>query len=221
MLEACQHATRLTPATPGRCSGASCSAARTPRSRSTASPAASAGGCRSRSSSTPGANVLILDEPTNHLDVESREALEDALSKFEGSLLLISHDRALLDAVGTRTVAFEDGLLRSTSAAGRSTCASAPNVRPRGRPAGLPRRRRRLEAGEGRGPKPGQRSRPEGGAGTRRRRRSSRPRSRPPRRRCRRSRTSSPTRRAWATPAKIGGVDRPARGGQAGCRRAS
>jgi ATP-binding cassette subfamily F protein 3 len=60
-----------------------------------------------------GANVLILDEPTNHLDVESREALEDALSEFSGSLLLISHDRALLDAVGSRTVAFEDGTLRS------------------------------------------------------------------------------------------------------------
>ncbi|HLW96022.1 MAG TPA: ABC-F family ATP-binding cassette domain-containing protein, partial [Solirubrobacteraceae bacterium] len=60
-----------------------------------------------------GANVLILDEPTNHLDVESREALEDALGQFQGSLLLISHDRALLDAVGTRTVAFEDGTLHS------------------------------------------------------------------------------------------------------------
>src|SRR4051795_391132 len=60
-----------------------------------------------------GANVLILDEPTNHLDVESREALEDALRGFEGSLLLVSHDRALLDAVGTRTVAVEDGTLRS------------------------------------------------------------------------------------------------------------
>jgi ATP-binding cassette subfamily F protein 3 len=58
-------------------------------------------------------NVLILDEPTNHLDIESREALEDALSAFEGALLLVSHDRALLDAVGTRTVAIEDGSLRS------------------------------------------------------------------------------------------------------------
>ena len=53
-------------------------------------------------------NVLVLDEPTNHLDLESREALEDALSRFGGSLLLVSHDRALLEAVGTRTVAVED-----------------------------------------------------------------------------------------------------------------
>jgi ATP-binding cassette, subfamily F, member 3 len=60
-----------------------------------------------------GANVLVLDEPTNHLDLESREALEDALLGFEGALLLVTHDRALLDAVGTRTVAVEDGTLRS------------------------------------------------------------------------------------------------------------
>ena len=60
-----------------------------------------------------GANVLVLDEPTNHLDLESREALEAALQAFKGSLLLISHDRALLDAVGTRTVAVEDGTLHS------------------------------------------------------------------------------------------------------------
>jgi ATP-binding cassette subfamily F protein 3 len=60
-----------------------------------------------------GANVLILDEPTNHLDIESREALEDALRAFGGAVLLVSHDRALLDAVGTRTVAVEEGSLRS------------------------------------------------------------------------------------------------------------
>jgi ATP-binding cassette, subfamily F, member 3 len=60
-----------------------------------------------------GANVLILDEPTNHLDLDAREALEDALQAFEGTVLLVSHDRALLDAVGSRTVALEDGRLRS------------------------------------------------------------------------------------------------------------
>ena len=60
-----------------------------------------------------GSNVLILDEPTNHLDLESREALESALQVFPGALLLISHDRALLDAVGTRTIAIEEETLHS------------------------------------------------------------------------------------------------------------
>ncbi|HEU5207470.1 MAG TPA: ABC-F family ATP-binding cassette domain-containing protein, partial [Gaiellaceae bacterium] len=60
-----------------------------------------------------GANFLVLDEPTNHLDVESREALEAALEAFPGTILLVSHDRALLDAVPNRIVAFEDQRLRS------------------------------------------------------------------------------------------------------------
>jgi ATP-binding cassette subfamily F protein 3 len=60
-----------------------------------------------------GANVLVLDEPTNHLDIESREALEDALIEFEGSVVLISHDRALLEAVGSRTIVVEDRKLNS------------------------------------------------------------------------------------------------------------
>jgi len=60
-----------------------------------------------------GANLLILDEPTNHLDLESRESLEAALNEFTGSLLLVSHDRALLDAVGKRTVAIEDATVHS------------------------------------------------------------------------------------------------------------
>src|SRR5689334_19792827 len=60
-----------------------------------------------------GANLLILDEPTTHLDLESREALEAALEAFPGTVLLVSHDRALLDAVAERTVAIEERLLRS------------------------------------------------------------------------------------------------------------
>jgi ATP-binding cassette subfamily F protein 3 len=60
-----------------------------------------------------GANFLVLDEPTNHLDVESREALEAALEAFPGTILLVSHDRALLDAVPGRIVAFEGLALRS------------------------------------------------------------------------------------------------------------
>jgi ATP-binding cassette subfamily F protein 3 len=62
-----------------------------------------------------GANVLVLDEPTNHLDLSSREALEEALRAFPGAVLLVSHDRALLDAVGTRTIAFEGAGLRNYS----------------------------------------------------------------------------------------------------------
>jgi len=60
-----------------------------------------------------GANLLVLDEPTNHLDLESREALEAALEAFPGTVLIVSHDRALLDAVPDRIVAVEDGTLRS------------------------------------------------------------------------------------------------------------
>jgi len=60
-----------------------------------------------------GANFLVLDEPTNHLDLESREALEAALENFPATVLLVSHDRALLDAVAERTLAIEDGTIRS------------------------------------------------------------------------------------------------------------
>ncbi|MGH3046035.1 MAG: ATP-binding cassette domain-containing protein, partial [Gaiellaceae bacterium] len=54
-----------------------------------------------------GANFLLLDEPTNHLDLESREALEAALEAFPGTVLLVSHDRALLDALAQKTFAIE------------------------------------------------------------------------------------------------------------------
>jgi ATP-binding cassette subfamily F protein 3 len=60
-----------------------------------------------------GANFLVLDEPTNHLDLESREALEAALEAFPGTVLLVSHDRALLDAVADRLLAVEDRAIAS------------------------------------------------------------------------------------------------------------
>jgi ATP-binding cassette subfamily F protein uup len=53
------------------------------------------------------ANVLVLDEPTNDLDIESLELLEAALQDYDGTLLLVSHDRAFLDNVVTQTVAAE------------------------------------------------------------------------------------------------------------------
>jgi len=60
-----------------------------------------------------GANFLVLDEPTNHLDLESREALEAALEAFPGTVLLVSHDRALLDAVADRMLAVEHRAIAS------------------------------------------------------------------------------------------------------------
>ena len=55
------------------------------------------------------ANLLVFDEPTNHLDVESIEELEDAIVDFDGTVLLVSHDRALLRALVTRVWVLHDG----------------------------------------------------------------------------------------------------------------
>jgi ATP-binding cassette subfamily F protein 3 len=52
-------------------------------------------------------NVLVLDEPTNHLDIPARETLEDALGGYEGTLIVISHDRYFLDRVCTRLLVIE------------------------------------------------------------------------------------------------------------------
>jgi ATP-binding cassette, subfamily F, member 3 len=54
------------------------------------------------------ANFLLLDEPTNHLDVESIEALEDALEEYDGTILLVSHDRAMLEALTSRVWVLHD-----------------------------------------------------------------------------------------------------------------
>ena len=62
---------------------------------------------------TQAANLLVLDEPTNDLDVETLEGLEERLAEYEGTLLVVSHDRYFLDSVVTSTLVFEaDGQVR-------------------------------------------------------------------------------------------------------------
>ena len=155
-----------------------------------------------------GANVLILDEPTNHLDLESREALEAALQSFQGAVLLISHDRALLDAVGSRTIAVEERSLhsyvggwpeylrvRDERAQDERTAKRAKPPKPRaGAGRGDARGPVEEPAPPGRAPREGDRAR--GGGAARRSRRSSptRPRgARPSAARSRRGATTPPS----------------------------
>ena len=58
------------------------------------------------------ANLLFLDEPTNHLDMASREALEDSLDEFPGAMIVVSHDRTLIDRLAERLLVIENGKTR-------------------------------------------------------------------------------------------------------------
>jgi ATP-binding cassette subfamily F protein 3 len=57
------------------------------------------------------ANTLILDEPTNHLDPSSRQVLQDAVSKFEGAVVVASHDLPFVTAIATEAYRLEGGRL--------------------------------------------------------------------------------------------------------------
>ena len=59
-----------------------------------------------------GANLLLLDEPTNHLDIPAREAFEAALDEYEGAMLVVTHDRYLIERFGQCLVWIENGELR-------------------------------------------------------------------------------------------------------------
>ena len=59
------------------------------------------------------ANLIVLDEPTNHLDMRSKEVLQDALAEFDGSLIVVSHDRDFLDPLVTKVVEFRSGRIRT------------------------------------------------------------------------------------------------------------
>jgi ABC transport system ATP-binding/permease protein len=101
---------------------------------------------------TQSANMLVLDEPTNDLDVDTLELLEDLLADYEGTLLLVSHDRTFLDNVVTNTLVFEgDGKVRDyaggyedwqrQSSAAESSAALKPTVNKLGVPAPLNEKR--------------------------------------------------------------------------------
>ena len=121
-----------------------------------------------------GSNFLLLDEPTNHLDIPSQEILQSVLAQFDGTILLVSHDRYLIDALATQIWAMQPGkmtvfegsyreFLRAREAqrqAAAQTQTAAPASRAQARPAteranDRPRlspyqRQRRLEAVEAR-----------------------------------------------------------------------
>jgi ATP-binding cassette subfamily F protein 3 len=105
------------------------------------------------------ANFLILDEPTNHLDVDACEVLEAALTGYTGTLLLISHDRAFINALATRVVDVRGGVLEETlgnyddylrarSSAAVGADGSAPGVAAVAGAVGQDAKRERVEARE-------------------------------------------------------------------------
>ena len=86
-------------------------------------------------------NLLVLDEPTTHLDISSREALEQALQDFPGSLLIVSHDRHLISSLARQLLVFEDATARLFAGTFESgpTGAALHRARPSPRPSRRPR----------------------------------------------------------------------------------
>jgi ATP-binding cassette subfamily F protein 3 len=84
-------------------------------------------------------NLVLLDEPTNHLDIPAQEVLEDAIRQYPGGVVLVSHDRALIDAVATRVWSIENGQVREVL----GNYADLERVRTRGAAAQAPAGARR------------------------------------------------------------------------------
>ena len=84
-------------------------------------------------------HLLILDEPTNHLDVDSREALVQALNGYDGAVMIVSHDRHMVEMTADRLVLVDDG--GATDYAGSSTiistsCSAGSSRKRQKRPSG-------------------------------------------------------------------------------------
>ena len=126
-----------------------------------------------------GPHLLILDEPTNHLDIDSRQALVEAINDYEGAVILVSHDRFLVEACADRLWLVADGTREDL----RRRHGRLPPLRPVRARSARPAARRRI------------RRRPEGRGAPRRRRAPRRPRAaaQAARRRSRRGWRSSPT----------------------------
>ncbi len=80
--------------------------------------------------SLSGANLLLLDEPTNHLDIESQEVLQDVLADFDGTILIVSHDRYLIDALATQIWWAQPGQMHIFEGTYREFVASRNNSAP-------------------------------------------------------------------------------------------
>ena len=127
-------------------------------------------------------HLLILDEPTNHLDIDSRRALLDSLNDYEGAVILITHDRSLMELVADRLWLTADGTIKPfdgdmaayarfvldrARVAARGPAQTPTVATPKGAPPALGPLKRRLEAAK---PKPcwrGKRKRPRPGSTTR------------------------------------------------------
>ena len=99
------------------------------------------------------ANLIVLDEPTNHLDMRSKAVLQEALVEFDGSMVIVSHDRDFLDPLVTKVVEFKDGHIRTTlgnvseylAARRAREAAAVPERRSSSTTAGKDRKRREAE----------------------------------------------------------------------------
>ena len=101
------------------------------------------------------ANFLLLDEPTNHLDILSQEVLEDVLTSFPGTILFVSHDRYLIDALATHVWAVEKGadrrlrgqLQRLSGREGAAHCSARRRCARQQRRGAVERQKRETQAG--------------------------------------------------------------------------